>query len=381
MKIVYLFYHFAQKAGTERILINKMNWLAEHGYDIYALTYEQGDHPFAFPLSDKVQHIDLNTRFYPLYKYSAIKRLWLTFWLRCQFLRKLREFVIHYRPDVMVCTTYAPFEIKALTKVCRPLSIPFFIESHHIYLKTKDISLLSLIFHRNKPFTRNHLIAANRVVSLTEDDAKEWRKVVDRVDVIPNMVNPNLTKTYSNQTMQQVIFACRLEEDKGLSDLLDVWKIVHEHHPDWTLQIYGTGTQKNWFIDQVDRLNIGIHVHNPVADIMEKYRNSSILILTSILEPFGLVLVEAMSCGLPVVAFDCPYGPAKIITDSVDGFLIKHRDIKSFANRVCQLIEDKELRHRMGHAAIQSVHRYSPEQIMPKWQALFESIKYYLQKN
>ena len=98
------------------------------------------------------------------------------------------------------------------------------------------------------------------------------------------------------------------------------------------------------------------------------------LLLTSVYEPFGLVMPEAMSCGLPVVAFDCPYGPADIITDGVDGFLIKNRDVKAFADRVCQLIEDKELRQRMGQTAIQSAQRYAPERIMPLWKELFESL-------
>jgi glycosyltransferase involved in cell wall biosynthesis len=107
---------------------------------------------------------------------------------------------------------------------------------------------------------------------------------------------------------------------------------------------------------------------------MEKYIGSSILLLTSLFEPFGLVLPEAMSCGLPVVSFDCPYGPADIITDGVDGFLIKNRDVQAFADRVCQLIEDKELRVRMGQAAIKSSQRYRADVIMPKWKELFESL-------
>ena len=98
------------------------------------------------------------------------------------------------------------------------------------------------------------------------------------------------------------------------------------------------------------------------------------LLLTSIYEPFGLVMPEAMSCGLPVVAFDCPYGPADIITDGVDGFLIRNRDVRAFADRVCQLIEDEALRRQMGQKAIVSAQRYAPERIMPLWKELFESL-------
>ena len=98
------------------------------------------------------------------------------------------------------------------------------------------------------------------------------------------------------------------------------------------------------------------------------------LLLTSKFEPFGLVMPEAMSCGLPVVSFDCPYGPAEIITDGEDGFLIKNRDIHAFADKVCQLIENPPLRKEMGKQAIISSQRFSPEKIMPMWKQLFESI-------
>ena len=121
-------------------------------------------------------------------------------------------------------------------------------------------------------------------------------------------------------------------------------------------------------------MNNNIHIHEPESTILKRYCESSILLLTSIYEPFGLVLPEAMSCGLPVVAFDCPYGPAEIITDGVDGFLVKGRDVNEFANRVCQLIEDPNLRIQMGRAAIKSSQRFRADLIMPQWQNLFSDL-------
>jgi len=81
-----------------------------------------------------------------------------------------------------------------------------------------------------------------------------------------------------------------------------------------------------------------------------------------------------MSCGLPVVAFDCPSGPANIITDGVDGFLIKDRNVNQFADRLCQLIESPDLRRTMGKAAILSSQRYSPNRIMAQWMSLFKEL-------
>ena len=119
---------------------------------------------------------------------------------------------------------------------------------------------------------------------------------------------------------------------------------------------------------------MNIIVHDPTLSIIEKYLASSMLLLTSLFEPFGLVLPEAMSCGLPVVAFDCPYGPADIISDGVDGFLVKDRDIKVFAEKVCLLMDDISLRKKMGQAGIVSSQRYSTERIMPMWKQFFEQM-------
>ena len=96
--------------------------------------------------------------------------------------------------------------------------------------------------------------------------------------------------------------------------------------------------------------------------------------MTSLFEPFGLVLAEAMSCGLPVVAYDCPYGPADIISDGVDGMLISNRNVNEYVEKVCQLIENEELRREMGHAGIHSSQRYSASSVMPLWVQLFKDI-------
>ena len=125
---------------------------------------------------------------------------------------------------------------------------------------------------------------------------------------------------------------------------------------------------------KIKQMNANILVHEATSDLFEKYKQSSILLLTSWYEPFGLVLPEAMSCGLPVVAFDCPYGPADIITDGVDGFLISKRSLEDFANRVCQLIDNLDLRVKMGKSGIESSKKYAESCIMPLWKQLFDRL-------
>jgi glycosyltransferase involved in cell wall biosynthesis len=115
-------------------------------------------------------------------------------------------------------------------------------------------------------------------------------------------------------------------------------------------------------------------LNGPVNDVSKIYGESSVFVLSSRFEGFGLVLAEAMSCGVPVVSFDSPYGPSDIITDGVDGFLIKDWNEKAFADKVCLLIEEADLRQRMGQAAIHSSQRFQPDRIILEWQKLFESL-------
>src|SRR5690606_404823 len=112
----------------------------------------------------------------------------------------------------------------------------------------------------------------------------------------------------------------------------------------------------------------------PVKNIEEKYLGSSVFAFSSRFEGFGMVLIEAMACGVPCVSFDCPCGPADIIRDGEDGFLVENGDVDGFTKRLLELIEDESLRVEMGRKAKQNVRRYLPEVIVPEWDVLFKSM-------
>ena len=108
-------------------------------------------------------------------------------------------------------------------------------------------------------------------------------------------------------------------------------------------------------------------MNNPTDHIMEEYLKSSIYVMSSVFEGFAMVLLEAMSCGLPCVSFDCPYGPRNVITDGEDGFLVEYLNSQALADQICNLIENEELRKRMGSNGRRNVLRFSRETIMPQW--------------
>ena len=370
MRILYVFRSLAVWGGIERVLVEKMNYLSSvYGYEVYMITSDQGNHPIPYHLEDKVHIEDLNIRFHQQYQYNIVKRQWVAMQLKHIYEQRLGERIQQIQPDIIVCTTAD--HIDSLVKLKG--SIPLVVESHSIYLRTIEDGRFWL---QRKWYKHHYLKALSKVdaiVALTEGDATEWRKVHSHVVVIPNMVhlNEGAVSTLENK---RVIWVGRFDYQKRPLEMVKIWEQIQPQFPDWQLDIYGEGEQQQVLEDKVPSLGMNINIHQPSECIIDCYRESSVLVSTSLFEPFGLVIPEAMSCGLPVVSFDCPYGPADIITDGVDGFLIKNRDVRAFADRVCQLIEDKDLRVRMGQAAIKSSQRYRADVIMPKWKELFESL-------
>jgi glycosyltransferase involved in cell wall biosynthesis len=354
-RIVYLYSSLAIMGGVERVIVDKMNYLVSYGYEVYMITADQGQHPIPYKLDQRVRFYDLQIRFHSQYQYSGWQRFQEARRLRQLFHQRLKEKLEEISPDVLVCTTSQ--DVRNLLRM--KANIPLVVESHVNFIDPDSWH------HQIRTLYNNYWIGkADAIVTLTQGDAKNWQRVSRNVHIIPNVVHLNDTGRYSNCTNKRAIFVGRLVEQKGIPDLIKVWRIVNQRHPDWQLDVYGDG--------QMESISeIRLFVHPPTSNIMEEYINSSMLLMTSVYEPFGLVLPEAMSCGLPVVAFDCPYGPADIITDGLDGYVIRDRDIEIFTNHVCELIDDKQLCLEMGRAGVESVQRYTPELIMSMWKNLF----------
>lgn len=379
MRLVFVYPNLTQKAGTERVIIDKVNYLAEkHGYEIVLLTYEHGGHPIGFPISPKVKHIDLYIRYHILYKFNRISRLFKIIGLNKKLQKRYNAFIMDFRPDIVTTVTYYVEALRIVSKC--PARYKRVLESH------VDRRFLLC----NDPTTRKDIITKTRLiyeswrvnlyarkfdilVALTQQDANNWARTL-KTTVITNMTHTNKKGTYSELKNKRVIFAGRYSKEKGILDLYKIWKIVYQKHPDWQLDLYGSGPLRKTLETKARELNMNINVNESTDNIFEKYRESSIFVLCSVFEAFGLVIPEAMSCGLPVVSFDCPFGPSHIITDTKDGFLIPNRDITLFAQRICDLIESKELRLKIGQEAIITAKRYAPELIIRQWNDLYKNL-------
>lgn len=370
MKIMYVYKVFAVWGGFERVWTDKMNALSDiPGNEICLVTTDQGNHKVPYPLNQNVRHIDLGIRFVQQYQHQGMKRYWVYLKLLRLFKRKMKALLEAERPDVIVsnASEFVDFLLKCKGKV------PLVVESHGTFNRPFHMQEMTITNRIKVYFHQKALKKADRVIALTHGDAEQWKQVNPNVSIIPNIVTMNDTGVYSNCEAKRVIFVGRLDPQKGYQYLDAIWRIVEKRHPDWRLDLYGEGADLQ---ENRNMIPQGKHVypHAQTIDILDKYKESSILILTSIYEPFGLVMTEAMSCGIPVVAFDCPYGPSEIITDGKDGFLVNCYDVEAFAYKLCLLMENEILRKKMGQNAIQSARRFRNDNIIPQWVGLFESL-------
>ena len=377
MKIYYIYTALVTKGGADRVIVEKANWLAEHGHEIAIITDTQMGREPVFPLSPKVRLIDLAVDFSQEYGHGFLVRIWMYYKLMRQYRKMVTDVLMKDRPDIVISTLGR--DISFITKIKdgskkigEAHTTKHFIRNFHL-LEQRNV-----IFKYLTKFFRWHMDRqVNRLdalVVLTSQDEHDWG------DKIPIYVIPNSFPFYPDKPSlcenKQAIIVGRYNSAKGYNYLIDAWKIVYQKHPDWIINIFGSGEYKDRVRKQIqdNGLQDVVIMNNPIDHIMEEYLKSSIYVMSSVFEGFAMVLLEAMSCGLPCVSFDCPYGPRNVITDGEDGILVEYLNSQALADNICKLIENEELRKRMGNNGRRNVLRFSREMIMPQWVELFKSL-------
>ncbi|MCQ6554100.1 glycosyltransferase [Streptomyces sp. C10-9-1] len=210
------------------------------------------------------------------------------------------------------------------------------------------------------------------VTTVTEADARAYRERLRlpgvRIEALPNSV-PEPAAGPADPAARCVVAAGRLTRVKRYDVLVEAFAKVVAVRPDWRLRIYGsgdaTGNEKDALRELIDRRGLAEHVFlmGTAQPMDREWAKGSLAAVTSERESFGMSIVEAMRCGLPVVATDCPLGPREIIEDGVDGRLVPVGDGDAFAGALLELIEDEGLRRRAGRAALAASARFDPARI------------------
>jgi glycosyltransferase involved in cell wall biosynthesis len=379
LKIVYCTPALYMAGGVERVLTLKANYFAEHfGYDITIILTEGKDKPLFYPLSDKIKMINLDINFEELWTCSFVKKAFVYLKKQRIFKKKLTNELMRIRPDITISLLRREInfinEIKDGSKKIGELHVN---RANYRNFEAGDSNAIKNMFA--KYWMRNlvsHLKRLDRFVVLTEEDKASWTEL-DNVEVIPDPLAFEIDKV-SPLTNKRVIAVGRYVYQKGFDLLLQAWAKLEKLHTDWELAIYGMG-DRTPYERIVEELHIDrnrCHLNGPTDDIKQEYLNSSLFVFSSRFEGFGMVLIEAMACGVPVVSFDCPWGPADIIKNGEDGFLVGYLNTTEAAEKVVQLIESPELRMKMGIRARENVQRYGRNTVMKQWIDLFYSFFY-----
>lgn len=377
MKIVYCLNSIRYLGGIQRVTVVKANALAEiEDNEVYIAVTDNKNGVFTEPLSPKVHLIDLDINYYEddyKSRWNVLKGIFIK---RREHKKRLASVLKEIQPDIVISVGQSEKNmipsIKGKWKTIREFH---FVKDYRLR-QAKSFFDKILAWGGNWYDFNFKIKGYDHIVTLTHEDMemnwKGWRNV----SVIPN---PSTFHTDKISTLNEkkIISVGRLSPQKNYASLIRAFKYVVDKHPDWTLEIYGDGPQDMEFKCLIEKLSLKKHafLKGFSSDVKGIMTNASIFTLTSVFEGFGLVIVEAMACGLPIVSYACPCGPQDIITEGKDGFLVKVNDEIELAKKINLLIENKELRKQMSNAAIIKAEQYNIDNITSMWMNLFTRLQ------
>lgn len=379
MKIVYCIPSLYNPGGMERILTEKVNYLCSaYHYDISIITTEQKGRPPYFQLDDRIKLIDLSINFLHHIHFNLLMKTIAHY----RALKKYKLSLLRYlsNNDIDICISLCGKEIDFLTSLkdsshkVAELHFAQRYREQYILSTKKGVFWRWLGEYRTKQLM-NATKGLARFIVLTKEDLNKWKRTHCNLLQIYNFCPINSTKT-SSLTTKRMVSIGRLDAQKGFDYLIDIWTLVVEKHSDWILDIYGQGEWEHFLTRMIKdkKLENNIYLKGVTEDVENIYIESSGYIMTSRYEGFGMVLLEAMSCGLPIVSFNCESGPAELVEEGLNGYLAQVGDIESMANYICHIIEDEDLRKKMGCKSKELSTKFNIQEIMQQWDDLFEKL-------
>ena len=380
MRIVYIVRSLVCSGGYEKVITYKANYLAEvFNHDVTIVAFEQHGRETFYKLSDKVKLIDLGLTEYKTTQYAI-----LNLFIRYAWKHKLRTACAKYlkknffkSPADIIITTF----IGNASFMYKLGGAKRFIVEHHGTINR-------FRWYSNNFFRRIHAKYAmrrevalckhyDRVILLTEEERQRYWSAHSNVEVIPNPITLPEPKA-ADLSIKRVIAVGRFSKQKAFPQLVQAWSTICRQFPDWKLSIIGDQSD----IAEVEKVKAAIassgaeniELLPPTKDIVSEYARSSVFALSSLYEGFGLVLTEAMACGVPCVSFACQCGPKDIITDGEDGILVAEGDIQGFADALSRLMSNEAERRRMGANALTKAERFALPSVMQRWQKLFTEL-------
>jgi glycosyltransferase involved in cell wall biosynthesis len=366
--------------GTIRAAINLAGYLAaEHDVEIVSTYRRRAEPYFAFGEGVKVTALDderpdatplllrpvralLRRVPSALYHPADIRRHNHSLWTDVRLvhrLRRARGHLIATRPGLNI--------------LAADLAVPGLI--------TVGVEQMNLRSHAKK--LRRVMIRRYRKLDglavLTSQDMERYERAFNGgappMWRIPNTVR-DVEPPQADMSAKRIFAAGRFTSQKGYDMLIAAFAPVAAAHPDWELKLCGRGVWTERLTRMVDELGLTgrVTLAGPTDDVPGEMAQASIYALSSRFEGFPLVLIEAMSKGMAVVAFDCPTGPADIVADHENGLLVPRKDVDAFSAALMEMVEDEELRRRCGAAAVETAREYTMSAIGPRWDEMLQQL-------
>lgn len=356
MKIAFYVKQFYLHGGIEKTLSLKINYFVENlGFDVSLIIVNQRSKEYCYHLNPNIKVFDLSISY-------KIDRSYYDF----QNLRKIPFHIIKLRavlkriePDVLISSNFG-YDYFFLPLMSSKFKL---IREHH---SSRVYSPSKKFYH----FFNSFLEKKYDLHVVLNEDEKNTFKFIKNVRVIPNSVI--LTKAKADLNSKRVIAAGRIHPVKGFDLLIKSWNKIYRKYPDWKLTIYGDdyGGNKIKLQSLIKEMGLidSVEILESTNKLEYEMLNSSIYVLSSRSECFPMVLLESLSLGLPIIAYDCPSGPRHILTNNSDGILVKNGDVDRFAQNLDILMYDEHQRFKFGTNAKSNIKRFSNQNVMLLWE-------------
>lgn len=355
-KIVLLTFDITLPGGIERVVANMANMFDEYSdYQIKIISvFSKFGQPF-YNISPNVQIEYLSRKASDVSSwFNNVKSNLVTAYC----LRKFSE------PGSVVISTITSNTIWLLL-LKKKRNFKLIAAEHADYFALSGLAQ----FARKKLYRK-----ADSVVTLVDSEKIFYEPFSRNVVCIPNALAflPDKTTSY---TSKRVIAAGRAVKEKCFDKLLKVYGVLAKRYPNWHFDLYASdGYLKEDLIKINEKNPSNVHIYPPTTQLIEEMQRSDIYVCTSSTESFSMVILEAMSCGVCPVSFDCPSGPRYLISDGENGYLVDLDDEVSLTEKISALIDDDTLRHYIGKNARKRAEMFIPELIFKKWDALINDI-------
>ena len=335
MKICFIINSLKQKSGSERVAIELANQISRiQNHSITIINRESIKDDTAYPLNSSIQLI-------------AFKGNMLNFF------KQLHQHLMINDYDVTIV-----HNMGKLALMCSFLKANKLITLEHVAFtsRPKTVQIASKLLYSNY----------QKVITLTQNDQGIFEHFHNNVVTIPNFSSFPIQPTQNNSKV--IIAIGRLTDQKNFTHLLQAWKLIQKQIPEWQLHIYGEGEEKQLLQNYINTHELtNVALKGETTSVNDVYSHAAFFVMSSKYEGLPMVLIEAQSFGLPIISYNCPFGPADIISDNKNGFLVENQNPNKLGDTILKLATSPDLLNNFSKQALINAEKYQPTRIINIW--------------